>query len=214
MFKLSDETVKALIQWSLAKSPPSGAHITRFSMYRALQGCLAEHDGEAKTALAISHSAQFGRGVLGLARTRFTEANFPEHDMASLGFETGSFDFCVSDQVLEHVEGDPFVAFAESARVVRSGGFVCHTTCFINEVHEVPKDFWRFTPRALTLLAERSGCRTVTAAGWGNVEAWALIQAGFRFAPIPTDPGHPLHIIATRNDPAWPIVVWVVARKP
>lgn len=213
MHGVSDETVKALIQWSLDTAADSGAHITRFAMYRALKDCLAEYDSPDKTALAISLSRPFAQAILGLRRTRYTEANYPEYDMVKLPFEDASFDFCMSDQVLEHVEGDPVTAFQESARVVRPGGFICHTTCFINEIHGVPSDFWRFTPDSLRLMAKLSGCKVVTAAGWGNREAWGIMRHGFRFAAIPNDPKHPLHVVATRNEPDVPIVVWVVAEK-
>jgi SAM-dependent methyltransferase len=213
MHGISDATVKALIQWSLDTGGDKGFHITRYSMYNALRNCLAEHDSPDKTALAISLSRPFGQDILGLRRTRFTDANYPECNMMDLPFEDSSFDFCMSDQVLEHVEGDPVIAFRESARVVRPGGFICHTTCFINEVHGVPKDFWRFTPEALGLMARLSGCKIVIAAGWGNREAWGIMRHGFRFTGIPNDTKHPLHVVATRNETDVPIAVWVVAEK-
>lgn len=213
MYGISDSTVKALIQWSLDTTRDRGVHVTRYSMYNALKNCLAEFDSPSRTALAISSSRLFGEGVLGLRQTQYTEANYPEYNILNLSFEDASFDFCMSDQVLEHIEGDPVTAFRETVRVVKPGGFVCHTTCFINEVHGVPKDFWRFTPDALTLMATLAGCKVVVAAGWGNREAWGLISHGFRLAAIPNDPKHPLNIIATRNEPDVPIVVWIVAQK-
>jgi hypothetical protein len=50
--------------------------------------------------------------------------------------------------------------------------------------------------------------------GWGNREALALIQMGFRRLKVPLDDAHPLHRIATLNERAWPIHTWVVAQKP
>jgi hypothetical protein len=90
---------------------------------------------------------------------------------------------------------------------------VCHTTCFINERHGNPKDFWRFTPDALQLLATSCNCKTTELGGWGNREAWALIEAGFRSMPIPDDAENPIYELATRNEVDWPIVVWVIAQK-
>jgi SAM-dependent methyltransferase len=213
MKKISDETVAALMRWSLKDTADRGPHITRFAMYKALKNCLKPHDSPDKTGLAISLSQPFAQDILGLRHTRFTTANYPEHNMLDLKFPDGSFDFCVSDQVLEHVEGDPVTAFRESVRVVRSGGFVCHTTCFMNEIHGVPKDFWRFTPEALGLMATISGAKPVTLGGWGNREAWGVIQLGFRFEGIPLDDKHPLHRIAVHNEADVPIVVWIVAEK-
>lgn len=210
---ISDATVKALIRWSLDTAPQRGPHITRFTMYKALSNCLNPYDSPDKTGLAISLSRPFAQDILGLRKTRFTEANYPEYNILNLPFPDDSFDFCVSDQVLEHVEGDPVTAFRESARVVRPGGFVCHTTCFINEVHGVPRDFWRFTPDALGLMAQLCGCKPLMFAGWGNREAWGVIRHGFRFEGVPLDENHPLHRIAIHNEQDVPIVVWIVAEK-
>jgi len=207
------ETINSLIEWSFATASHTGAHITRFAMYQTLRDALAAFDSPTKKALAISHSAQFGREVLGIREAQFTSVNYPESNILSLDFPDETFDFCISDQVLEHVQGNPFDAVLETARVIKIGSYICHTTCFINGVHGHPSDFWRFTPEALKLIAECSGCDVLDVGGWGNKEAWALIDAGFRFQPIPLDPNHPLHSIATRNDPEWPIVVWVIARK-
>lgn len=213
MSALSDSSIKALLRWSLANAPSRGPHITRFFMYRALLGYLRSEDAAGKKGLSISLSKPFAQDILGLRLTEFTEANFPEYNLLDLPFDNEKFDFCVSDQVLEHVEGDPVQAFSESARVVRPGGFICHTTCFMNEIHGVPSDFWRFTPDSLSLMSKISGCKPVTVAGWGNREAWAIIQHGFRFEGVPMDESHPVYQIAVKNEKDVPIVVWVVARK-
>jgi SAM-dependent methyltransferase len=152
--------------------------------------------------------------VLGLKAAKIVEAAYPEHSMLALRFADAAFDFCVSDQVLEHVEGDPFEAVRESFRVVAPGGFVVHTTCFLNPVHREPGDFWRFTPDALNLLCRNAGGSVTQAASWGNREALALTQVGIRMHKVPADARHPLHRIAVANDPNWPIHTWVVAQKP
>lgn len=209
MITFSDSTIKELIAYTLRDA--KGWHITKFSMYKRLENILASYDGKEKNCLAISNSAWFGR-IMGLRSCNYVEANYPEHNILDINFDDAQFDFCISDQVLEHIEGSPFTAFNETARVVKPGGIVCHTTCFINEIHGVPKDFWRFTPDALSLLTKEAGC-VLEVGGWGNREAWALIHAGFRMARIPLDEEHPLHKLAMRNEPSWPIVTWVVGRK-
>jgi SAM-dependent methyltransferase len=181
-------------------------------MYRSLRGKLQEDDSSEKTCLAISDSVWFGN-ILGLAKCKYTSAIYPEQNILRLPYRNDTFDFVISDQVFEHIEGDPFVAFKETARVLRAGGILCHTTCFINEIHGVPKDFWRFTPDALALLSRSAQCNVLEIGSWGNREAWALINAGFRFSKIPDDETHPLYRLAIRNEPAWPIVTWVIARK-
>ena len=70
--------------------------------------------------LSISGSERLA-AVLGMRAAKIVEARYPEHTMLALRFPDDSFDACVSDQVLEHVEGNPFDAVRESFRVVRPG---------------------------------------------------------------------------------------------
>lgn len=210
-FTFSEATIKELVAYSLRGG--NGWHITRNYMYKALSGKLAQYDDGNKQCAAISRSKSFGR-ILGLKMCKYIEVNYPKYNILNLNLRNDTFDFCVSDQVFEHIEGSPFVAFTETARIVKPGGYICHTTCFINNVHGAPKDFWRFTPDALALMASAAGCEVIETGGWGNREAWALIELGFRTAKIPEDPEHPLYKLAAKNEPSWPIVTWILARKP
>src|SRR5687768_248852 len=121
---------KALIEHALSDTRgPRRWHVTRVYMYRALENLLREHVKESgQRCLSVSHSDALAK-VLGLSPVEMIQADFPEADLRSLKFEDESFDFVIADQVLEHVEGDPIAAFAESVRVLRPGGFVAHTTC-------------------------------------------------------------------------------------
>jgi SAM-dependent methyltransferase len=209
---LSAQATKELIEFALSENAPKTHHVTRLFMYRAMKDALAERDTPAKKALCISGSNALA-DILGLKKTVKVGANYPEHNLISLGFDEGAFDFCISDQVLEHVEGSPFDAFKESARVIKPGGYIIHTTCFANEVHGAPSDFWRFTPEGLELLARHADCEPVLSGGWGNKEAFPYMAMGFRMRPIPDNPQNPIYKLAMRNDPGFPIVTWVVARK-
>jgi SAM-dependent methyltransferase len=213
MVDISESMFKALVRFAYEASPSRGVHITRYSMYRALFQCLATFDAPDRRVLSISNSVHFGRNILGLKTAQYTEANYPAHNMLELKFADASFDACISDQVLEHIEGSPFVATQETCRVIKPGGYVCHTTCFVNEIHGAPKDFWRFTPAALELLVRAGGCEPIEIGGWGNREVWALIKSGFRFEGVPNDPKNPIHQLAVQNELDWPLVVWVLARK-
>jgi hypothetical protein len=97
-------------------------------------------------------------------------------------------------------------------RVLRPGGVAIHTTCFINPIHGYPSDFWRFTPDALALL-HRNWSVVHKVGGWGNRRVWSVVADGLRFAGVPHARWHPMHTFAMQNDPLWPIVTWVVARK-
>lgn len=213
VFGLSDSTQKELLKWALKQGEEEAHHkITRVAMYAALKDKFKT--GEAGDVLSISRSSTLIE-VLGIKAESIVEANYPQHNILNLeGFTDGQFAYCVSDQVFEHVEGSPFQAFRETVRVLKPGGWLCHTTCFINPIHAHPSDFWRFTPAALSLMANDAGCEDIEVGGWGNREAWALVEAGCRGVKIPAIRSHPLYKVATRNNERWPIVVWVTARKP
>jgi hypothetical protein len=210
-WSLDIETIKELVDHSIRNGGASKHHITRLAMYKALSGKWKDLDHKTKRCLAISKSSSLGR-LLGLSEVAYQEANYPEVNVLDLS-SFKDFDFCVSDQVFEHIEGNPFAAFQQTVNVLKTGGLLCHTTCLINPIHGVPKDFWRFTPDALKLLATESGCDLVEVGSWGNREAWGLVELGFRFRKLPVDEEHPLHKLAMRNEPKWPIVTWVLARK-
>ncbi|WP_329108012.1 class I SAM-dependent methyltransferase [Micromonospora sp. NBC_01699] len=197
-------------------APAPRPHFTRYVMYDRLKSVVTDtidrRGGAGLNVLAISGSVPFA-GHIGLADASIVEANYPEFDMLALSFPDDHFDVVLSDQVLEHVEGDPFVAFRESVRVTRPGGYVIHTTCFFNEIHCAPQDFWRFTPQALRLLC-RGVADPVEVGGWGNLALLPLTRLGLRFRPVPSARWHPLHRLAVRDNPKWPITTWLVARKP
>ena len=210
---LGDRHVKRLIEHAFAAAEEHGPHITRFAMYRQLRDVMAAEDGPDRVVLAISRSRKFAR-MLGFREAEIRAADYPEFDLAALDVPDASVDFVVSDQVLEHVAGGPVACFEETVRVLKPGGVAVHTTCLMNEIHQEPVDYWRFTPFALEMLAERFGLEIVQAGSWGNRTASQVIQMGFRKRPVPDDPENPLFHIATENDPAHPIVTWLIARRP
>jgi SAM-dependent methyltransferase len=166
---------------------------------------------DGKSVLSISHSEDLCK-VLGFSMEQVVRANYPDHNILALPFPDDKFDFVVSDQVLEHVEGNPQSAVDESRRVLKPGGYAIHTTCLINPIHSAPKDFWRFTPDALAFLC-REFSRVIEVAGWGNPFAWLIIWLGLRYDGIPDIGWHPLHRLAMHNSANWPIVTWIVAQK-
>ena len=208
--------VKAAL-WRLSVAGFSkGAHITRYRMYECLKKAgmnLPQHEGDV---LTISRSRNLCE-LLGIVPRSVTDANYPDENLLALSYADESFDFILSDQVLEHLEGNPQQAFEESWRVLRPGGIAVHTTVFIYPVHGYPVrgdagDYWRFTPEALKLLGRRFA-RILECEGWGNFEAWKAIRNGLPSLGIPHARWHPLHRLATRNDPEWPMMTWIVAQK-
>jgi len=77
-------------------------------------------------------------------------------DAQALPFGDGAFDTVLSNQMLEHVRR-PQKVMDEAARVLRPGGKLILTAPHIWGVHEVPHDYFRFTPFGLRHLAEEAG---------------------------------------------------------
>lgn len=74
----------------------------------------------------------------------------------ALPLDDGAVDAALLTQVLEHVP-NPSAVLREAARVVRPGGGVFLTVPFVWELHELPHDFWRFTPASLERLLTDAG---------------------------------------------------------
>jgi SAM-dependent methyltransferase len=135
--------------------------------------------------------------------------------MQNLPFKNDTFDFIISDQVIEHLE-DPKQALFESYRVLNKNGIAIHTTCFMNYVHRFPIDYWRFSPDALRYLCTKVGfSQILQCEGWGNRFALLLCFASdrFRFMDIPESDLSLRKKIATLNEKKYPISTWVVAQK-
>lgn len=71
------------------------------------------------------------------------------HDLSS--FEEGEFDAFIAVSVWEHLR-KPWIASAEVARVVKSGGILYVATHFAFPVHGYPSDYSRWTDEGLKAL--------------------------------------------------------------
>ncbi|UCG54657.1 MAG: class I SAM-dependent methyltransferase, partial [Dehalococcoidia bacterium] len=118
-------------------------HLTRHYMYNHIRTCLDQHKLLPITGniLGISGITNF-YNFMDMKRILLTEENYPEIDMQNMPYDENTFDFVISDQVIEHLE-DPMLALNESHRVLKIGGIAIHTTCFLNYIHFCPQDLWR-----------------------------------------------------------------------
>jgi hypothetical protein len=95
-----------------------------------------------------------------------------------LPFDEGSFDCVICTEVLEHCR-EPRAVMAEVSRVLRPGGSAFITTPFLLPLHEMPFDYYRYTPSALRDLAAGAGL-DVTAislrGGYGAVALGVLLM--------------------------------------
>ncbi|MEM6672643.1 MAG: methyltransferase domain-containing protein [Planctomycetota bacterium] len=88
-------------------------------------------------------------------------------DGAALPVLEGSVDTVLSTEVLEHVP-DPRALVDEMARVLRPGGHLLLTVPFIQPLHELPSDYFRFTPSSLRRFVEDAGLEVVSIEPRGN----------------------------------------------
>ena len=78
----------------------------------------------------------------------------------SLPMADRSFDTVISNQVLGDI-ADPDKAISEMARVLKTGGHLLFSESFINELHDEPYDYWRFTPHGYKELCQRHGLEII-----------------------------------------------------
>jgi SAM-dependent methyltransferase len=140
----------------------------------------------------------------------FTSLDFPDFDICAplADDHREAFDVVICEQVLEHVV-DPWTAVANLRDLVVPGGSVMVSTPFLIRVHELPAygmpDYWRFTPRGLRTLVERTGLEVAELGSWGNR---SVIRGNFDLWPAYRR-WHSL-----RNEPDLPVQVWAFARRP
>lgn len=192
---------------------------TRYQMYKQLFDALPlPLTGEILGISGLkyflgSKNVKLDREVISSSAT-ITEATYPDVSILKLPYESNSFDVVISDQVLEHVEGDPKLAVEETHRVLKPGGLAIHTSVCIQPIHFGPKDLWRFTPDGLRNLCGEFS-EIVTCDSWGNRWAQALffLKDSARDWQIPERKLSFKHHFATLNDPTYPLTVWIVAKK-
>ncbi|MFL5817538.1 MAG: class I SAM-dependent methyltransferase [Conexibacter sp.] len=79
----------------------------------------------------------------------------------ALPLPDAQLDAVLNTQVLEHV-ADPQAVLHELARILAPGGELWLTVPLVNELHEEPHDYFRYTPYGLTTLFERAGLEVVS----------------------------------------------------
>jgi SAM-dependent methyltransferase len=204
--------IRSLTRLSMIGMKKNGVHIVRYWPNQHFHGILNDgNEGRGKKTLAISKSGAFCR-MIGLGQSEILETTFPDVDMLKLPYPDETFDYVVSEYVIEHVAGDVQHAIHECRRVLKPGGTVVHLTNFIYPIHGSPHDYWRFTPYALQLL-HRDFSEIIETGGWGNHYVILLRVLDLFFTDVPECRFHPLNAIARRNDPDFPLVTWIIAKK-
>ena len=141
----------------------------------------------------------------------------------ALPIANAQFDCVLCTEVLEHC-ADPDAVLSEMARVLKPGGYVFLTTPFLVSLHEMPYDFYRYTPSALRLMAEEAGFDVESIETKGDyfavliamlqypfAKAWQALSKRLRLSLF--DPRNPLVLVTI----LWPqllyLVYWRAARR-
>jgi SAM-dependent methyltransferase len=184
---------------------------TRYAMYNSLEQFLIRVE-RGRNVLMVSEGKESSIRRMFPPDSRFTNTTYPPTDVSNLSeFADGQFDCVVTDQVLEHVRR-PWQALAEVRRVLVPGGLAVSTSCSFNPVHD-SCDYFRFMPDGFCALHEDFVGPVVFSGAWGNREAIGnFVLHGTKTFDVRVDQA--AHDVAVRTEPAWPWVVWCVARKP
>ncbi len=70
--------------------------------------------------------------------------------------ESESFDSVFSSQVLEHVP-EPWKACKEIYRILKPGSYTVITVPHLSGLHDLPNDYYRYTPYGIKHLMQRTG---------------------------------------------------------
>eukprot|EP00746_Dinoflagellata_sp_MGD_P081024 gnl/MRDRNA2_/MRDRNA2_32272_c0_seq1.p1 gnl/MRDRNA2_/MRDRNA2_32272_c0~~gnl/MRDRNA2_/MRDRNA2_32272_c0_seq1.p1 ORF type:complete len:294 (+),score=42.56 gnl/MRDRNA2_/MRDRNA2_32272_c0_seq1:217-1098(+) len=162
-----------------------------------------------------------------ISRVHVRTLQYPNEDVHSMPhFGSGSFDWVMLDQVLEHLR-NPWMAAMEIRRVLRPGGRVLLSTVGAYPIHGVQHhggDYFRYTPAGLRMILASAGYANIElCGGWGTPNLTStVLHATARGVPIkrmvPVELRKQLETVRRAgekatwlSDGAFPMTVWAVA---
>jgi Methylase involved in ubiquinone/menaquinone biosynthesis len=85
-------------------------------------------------------------------------------------FDNNTYDTVILTEVLEHCP-NPLATLKEINRVMKPNGTIFFTVPFLWPLHEMPHDYYRYTPTALQLLLEESKFTSIIISASGGWDA-------------------------------------------
>lgn len=178
---------------------------SRVVMYRQLFERIRELGPGKLSALEIAPGGSNSPWrQLGFAE--YVGVDYPQFDICKDRLDR-EFDIIVADQVFEHLLW-PYRAARNVFSMLKTGGRFVSTTPFLIRVHDVPVDCSRWTETGIKHLLAETGfdMEKMITGSWGNAACVRANLPSPQWASIGW--GRSL-----RNEPEYPVVVWVVAGK-
>lgn len=98
---------------------------------------------------------------------------------------SSEFDTVLCNDVLEHLE-EPFEALKEAFRILKDGGYAIYTMPFYWHLHEVPRDFFRYSKFGIEYLFKKAGFEIIEImplsgfwGNWGQMTCYYLFEVRF-----------------------------------
>ena len=131
----------------------------------------------------------------------YSSVDFPDFDITKQALP-GSFGVIIAEHVLEHLP-DPYAAVENIRSMLTDDGVFILATPFLVRIHDMPGDYYRWTPAGMKVFLKKCGFDCEVRA-WGNRRC---IRANFNRWP-----NYGWWRIL-RNEQDFPLVVWAYARK-
>ncbi len=112
------------------------------------------------------------KGILGEKPDLFFDNNYKKSLL--LPFKDNNFDTVVSFQVLEH-HSNPELCVREMVRVVKKGGKILISAPLTWSLHEIPRDYFRFTEYGLRKLFDRNQCTVLKVVKEGSIFSTIIV---------------------------------------